>query len=186
MQSRPILTLTIAAAAALTAHRFVTAAGAHATAAGDALGVSRTGAATGEVLPVDVVGTAVVEAGGNIAAGAPVQAGTNGVAVAATASALVSRVIAGGAAGNLTVANITTSDRLVCVMRLDRDATAANINIENLTNQFTVTDANTINNTDGTNTTGDSLLVIWERPNPVRGRALAAAALGDLVEVLLT
>lgn len=73
-----------------------------------------------------------------------------------------SAVIAGGAAGNHTVTGIAVGDTLVGVIRLDRDATAANINITAITSEFSVSATNTINNTGGTNTTGDSLLVLYQ------------------------
>lgn len=69
--------------------------------------------------------------------------------------------IAGGAAGALTVTGIATADHLVAVMQLDRDATAANIDIMDLTSEFTITGANTIDNTGGTNTTGNSLAILY-------------------------
>ncbi|MFC3716810.1 capsid cement protein [Luteimonas soli] len=80
-QKHSLLTLTILAAAALTAQRFVTTAGAVATAAGNADGVAATDAAIGDLVPVDVAGTAVVTAGAAIAAGAYVQVGTDGKAI---------------------------------------------------------------------------------------------------------
>lgn len=70
-------------------------------------------------------------------------------------------VLAGGSAGNLTLTGITTSDVLKAVIVLDRDATAANINLVDLTSEFSITAADTINNTGGTATTGNTLLVIW-------------------------
>lgn len=69
-QNTPLLTLSTKATAALIALRFVTATGATATAAGNALGVSRSDAAIGEYAPVDVLGTTQVTAGGAITAGA--------------------------------------------------------------------------------------------------------------------
>ncbi len=69
--------------------------------------------------------------------------------------------IAGGAAGDHTVTGIASGDELVLVARLDRDGTAANIDITAITSEFTITGANTINNAAGTNTTGDSLLVLY-------------------------
>ena len=186
MQSRPLLTLTIAATATLTANRFVTVGGAVCGAAGDALGVVRTAATSGDKVPVDVAGTAVVEAGGTIAAGQYVQSDADGKAVAAAASAIKTAVIAGGSAGALTVTGIATTDRLIGVTVLDRDATAANINLVNLTSEFTITAANTIDNTGGTVTTGNTLLVVYESARPIKGRALGAASSGDLIEVLLT
>lgn len=185
MQSRPILTLTIAAAATLTARRFVTVGGAVCGAAGDALGVARCAASSGDKVPVDVSGTALVEAGGTIAAGQYVQSDADGKAVAASASAIKTAVIAGGSAGALTVNGIATTDRLISVVRLNRDSTAANITADALTSEFTISAANTIDNTGGTATTGDVLVVTYESARPVKGRALSAASSGDFIEVLL-
>jgi hypothetical protein len=80
------------------------------------------------------------------------------------ATSLKSFVAAGAAAGNVTVTGIATTDQLLSVVRLDRDATAANINISDITSEFTISATDTINNTAGTNTTGDSLLVLVARP----------------------
>ena len=74
-------------------------------------------------------------------------------------------VVAGGAAGDIIVTSIAVGDELVTVVRLDRDATAANINISDLTSEFTV-GAGLINNAAGTNTTGDSLMVLWIDKTP--------------------
>lgn len=79
-QSLALLTLTITATAALTANRFATVAGAVPDAGDAALGVSRSDAAIGEKAPVDVAGTAVVEAGEAIAAGDYIAVGANGKA----------------------------------------------------------------------------------------------------------
>lgn len=58
------LTLTVAAAGALAANRFVTQAGAYPAAGAAAFGVTRTSAAAaGDLVPVDVQGTAIVETG---------------------------------------------------------------------------------------------------------------------------
>lgn len=82
MQKHSILTLSVAAAGAIAAERFVTDAGAYPTAAGSALGVTCTSAAAaGEYVPVDVVGTTVVTAGGVFAKGDAIAVGTNGKAV---------------------------------------------------------------------------------------------------------
>lgn len=74
---------------------------------------------------------------------------------------LKQKVVTGGAAGNFTVTGIATADELVSVVRLNRDGTAANIDIADITSEFTISAADTINNTGGTNTTGDSLLVTY-------------------------
>ena len=61
------LTLTIAAAGALAANRFINQSGAYPAAGGRAFGVSRTSAAiAGDLVPVDVTGTAIAEAGAAI------------------------------------------------------------------------------------------------------------------------
>jgi predicted RecA/RadA family phage recombinase len=74
---------------------------------------------------------------------------------------LTRAVIAGGSAGNLTVTGITQKDELVAVLRLDIDATAANTDLDDLTAEFSITAADTINNTGGTASTGDKLLVLY-------------------------
>jgi hypothetical protein len=68
-QSYPVLTLTVAATGTIAAQRFVTKAGAQAGADGNTLGVGRTAASSGDKIPVDVLGTAVVEAGAAVSAG---------------------------------------------------------------------------------------------------------------------
>ena len=75
------LDLTIKATAAVTGERFVTAAGAPAAAAGNALGVARSDAQIGGVFPVTYLGTAIVSAGGAVAVGAGVEADATGRAV---------------------------------------------------------------------------------------------------------
>ena len=63
------LTLTVTAAVALAACRFVTQAGAYPAAGAAAFGVTRSSAeAAGDLVPVDVQGTAIVEAGDAISA----------------------------------------------------------------------------------------------------------------------
>lgn len=65
------------------------------------------------------------------------------------------REIAGGSAGALTVTGIAVGDRLIAVV--DTEGASAN-----LASEFTITAANTIDNTGGTATTSKDLLVIWE------------------------
>ncbi len=96
----PILTLSRIATGAITAERFVTPAGAQAGAAVNTLGVARSDAATGAVLPIDVLGTAIVTAGGAIADGALVETDATGRAVTRTAGPIVGRALqAASAAG---------------------------------------------------------------------------------------
>lgn len=68
--------------------------------------------------------------------------------------AIRTRVVAGAVAGNITVTGIAVGDHLQAV----QNVAAAGAN---LADEFTITAANTINNTGGTNTTGMVLLVIW-------------------------
>ncbi len=93
-----ILALTALATSAVTSRRFVTNAGAQAGAAANTLGVSRTDAAVGQGFPVDVLGTAVVEAGGAIAAGAAVETDAQGRAVTKNAGPTVARLAPGESA----------------------------------------------------------------------------------------
>lgn len=77
-QAIPVLTLTILAAAALTAERFVTFAGAVPAADANVLGVVRQTAIAGDRVTVDVSGTAIVEAGAAITAGATLKVDATG------------------------------------------------------------------------------------------------------------
>ncbi|WP_027670082.1 capsid cement protein [Rheinheimera baltica] len=97
MQKISLLTLTVIATAALTAERFVTGAGVTSTAAGNSLGVTRSDAAVGEAAPVDVIGTAVVVAGGAVAVDGLVEVGADGKAVAKTAGVTVGRALTAAA-----------------------------------------------------------------------------------------
>lgn len=65
--SKPLFTDTVAAAGALAAHRFITQAGAYPSAGAAAYGVTRTSAdAAGDLVPTDVLGTTIVEAGAEV------------------------------------------------------------------------------------------------------------------------
>lgn len=82
------LTLTVVAAAALSANRFVTQAGAYPEAGAAAFGVTRTSAAQpGDLVPVDVQGTAIVETGAAITADAPLMVDAEGRVVPLTVGA---------------------------------------------------------------------------------------------------
>lgn len=76
-----LMTLTVIATAAVVANRFVTLAGAHAGAGALPLGVTRSDGAIGDPIPVDVLGTALVEASAPIVAGAAVMVGADGKAI---------------------------------------------------------------------------------------------------------
>jgi len=101
-QNISLLTLSLTASGAVAQHRFVDATGATATAAGHAVGVSRTAAADGEVFPADAVGTAIVEAAGAVAKGDAIEVGANGQAAVQSAGVTVARALqAAASAGDL-------------------------------------------------------------------------------------
>ena len=77
-QNIALLTLTQTLSGTVTANRFVTAAGAQAGADANTLGVSRTSGVATEKVAVDVMGTAVVEAGAAVAVGATLKADASG------------------------------------------------------------------------------------------------------------
>jgi hypothetical protein len=118
------------------------------------------------------IGTAASHAAGdffavanNLSEGTAATKRTNlGLGTAAVLNLVASfvkiEVIAGGSAGNLTVSGIKTTDTLVSVLRLVGAATTMT-NITDLTSEFTISATNTINNTSGTATTADKLLVVW-------------------------
>jgi hypothetical protein len=103
-QNTALLTLTVAAAGVIAANRFVTPAGAQAGADANTLGAARfAAAAAGEKIPVDVLGTAVVEAGAAVAANATVKSDASGRAITwVTSGAKVGLALqAAGAAGEM-------------------------------------------------------------------------------------
>lgn len=69
-------------------------------------------------------------------------------------------VIAGGAAGNHTVTGIAVGDELIAVLRMIGAGTDVT-DVAELASEFTVSAANTINNTGGTDTTGSKLVVAY-------------------------
>lgn len=77
-----LLCLTRTAAATLAACRFVEADGTYPSAGGPALGVTRSSAVTGDLIPVDVLGTVPVEAGAAISANAVLKVDASGRVVA--------------------------------------------------------------------------------------------------------
>ncbi len=77
-QNIPILTLTHRLTGTVAQYRFVTPAGAQAGADANTLGVARVAGVSGEDIPVDTLGTAIVEAGAAIAAGATLKSDASG------------------------------------------------------------------------------------------------------------
>ncbi len=80
-QAIALLTLTVALTGTVAANRFVTPAGAQAVADSSTLGVARAAGVSGDKIPVDVIGTTVVEAGAAVAAGATLESDASGRAI---------------------------------------------------------------------------------------------------------
>lgn len=76
-----LLCLPVRLTGAVGANRFITSVGAQAVADGNTLGIARSAGAVGELVPVDVAGTAVAETGAAIALGATVKVDTSGRAI---------------------------------------------------------------------------------------------------------
>lgn len=97
------LTLTVVAASALAASRFVTQDGAYPAAGAAAFGVTRTSAVgAGDLVPVDVTGTAIVESGAAITKDAALMVDATGRVVPLTVgskSPVARAMDAAGAAG---------------------------------------------------------------------------------------
>lgn len=98
MQSIPLLTLSIPAAAALTARRFVTHTGAVPAAGANVAGATCTDAASGALVAVDVLGTTIVEASAAIAKGAAIETTNTGKAVTKDTGITVARALQAAAA----------------------------------------------------------------------------------------
>ena len=97
-QSLPLLSLPVTASGAIAASRFVTPAGAQAGAGVNTLGVSRFDALDTETLTVDVIGTAIIETGGAIAAGGLIESDAAGKAIAKAAGVAAARALPGQSA----------------------------------------------------------------------------------------
>lgn len=100
-QFTSLLAVPVVASGTIAAARFVTPAGAQAGADANTLGVARFAAVAADKLTVDVLGTAVVEAGAAVAGGATVKADASGRAITwVTSGAKVGLALeAAGAAG---------------------------------------------------------------------------------------
>lgn len=70
-------------------------------------------------------------------------------------------LVAGGAAGDHTLTGISLGDRIVFVGHFSTAAAIATL--ADLTAEFTVTAADTINNVGGTDTSSDQLMIIYEK-----------------------
>jgi hypothetical protein len=94
-QSKPLLTLSLTLSGTVVVDRFVTGAGAQTGAAGNAIGVAQTAGVAGEVIPVDTIGTTVIETGAAIAANALVESDASGRAVTRSAGVTLGRMAPG-------------------------------------------------------------------------------------------
>lgn len=100
-QSTAVLTLTVALTGTVAAFRMVTPAGAQAGADANTIGAARTAGVSGDKIPVDAIGTSIVEAGAAVALGAQLKSDASGRAITwATSGAVIGRALqAAGAAG---------------------------------------------------------------------------------------
>lgn len=93
-----LLALTMTASGAVTGHRFVTPAGALCGAGVNAQGVSDTDAAIGDKFATHVFGTAIIETGAAIAAGALIETDATGRAITKAVGVTVARLAPGESA----------------------------------------------------------------------------------------
>lgn len=96
--SKSAHTIGVIAAAAITQGQAVTATGAVATAAGNAVGFAETDAASGARVPLTVLGTAIAVAGAAVSAGAALEVGATGRLVTRSAGVTVARALTAAAA----------------------------------------------------------------------------------------
>lgn len=112
-QNTSLLTLSVMLTASIAACRFITPLGAPAGADANTLGVTRSAGATAEKVSVDVIGTAIVEAGAAIAAGATLKSDSLGRAITWATS---------GAKVGLALEPATTAGQLIEVLLIDNVA----------------------------------------------------------------
>jgi hypothetical protein len=98
----PILALTAVLTGTVAVNRFVTPAGAQAGAGTNTLGVARSAGVSGDKVTVDVAGTAIVEAGAAVSAGATIGVDASGRGITWASGAKVGLALeAAGAAGQM-------------------------------------------------------------------------------------
>jgi hypothetical protein len=91
--NQDVLTIGVVASGAIAQYNAVTAAGAVATAAGNAVGFAKTAGASGARVPVQAAGVAIAIAGAAIALGAAVEVGSTGQVVTKSAGVTVGRAL---------------------------------------------------------------------------------------------
>lgn len=94
----PEFVIGVVATATITQFQAVTAAGAVATAAGNAVGFAQLDAASGARVPVAALGSSIAIAGGAIAVGAAVEVGSTGRVVTKSAGVTIGRALTAAAA----------------------------------------------------------------------------------------
>lgn len=73
-------------------------------------------------------------------------------------------LVDGAAAGDVTVSGITTKDTLLGVFSL---ASATDVlSTDDLTDEFSISADDTVNNTGGTSSANGALLVVWQKGHP--------------------
>ena len=96
-----LLTLTVTASATVAASRFVTQDGAYPSAGAKGHGVTRSSGVNGDLIPVDVLGTAIVEAGGTVAKDAALELDATGRVVTKSTGVAVAKAMEAGVVGGL-------------------------------------------------------------------------------------
>lgn len=98
-----IFTLPVLATAVLTRNRFTTIAGALPAAGASSLGPVTVSAAIGERVPVSVMGSTRVEAGGPIALGAAIECDALGRGITRTTGVILGRALSAASAAGQTI-----------------------------------------------------------------------------------
>ncbi len=94
-----LLTLSMQLAGTVSANRFLATDMTQAGSGANTYGVTRTEGASGEVVPVDVLGTTIIETGGALLPGAKIQSDASGRAITLDAGVCVARLAPGESAG---------------------------------------------------------------------------------------
>ena len=137
-------------------------------------------AASGDSIDVIKAGVADVIYGGTVTRGDRLTSDADGKAISAEVLfGEKTAVVSGGSAGNITVTGIATTDVLEAVLYYPI-STGTVTSVSDLTSEFSITAANTINNTGGTATTSGKLEVRYRRRVSVIGTAELSGVSGDL------
>lgn len=106
----------------------------------------------------------ILASGNNVAKWAALESNGDGKLRAAVVGAgLKTALVDGSTAGDFTVTGVGATDRLVAVIHLSTKAAIATA--ADITAEFSISAADTINNDGGTDTSSDQLLVMYEDAN---------------------